>query len=258
MGAETGSMSGEVRPSIIVNSWEDFETLFIDRYPPGSPEHTRIGDAYRTAKYAHRGDLRADEKTKYFSHPREVAGIAMSRYGIYDPAMIEGLLLHDVPEDTDMPFPKVYRKRSEGDVMYPNSQWRRESHRYLSSIVSEEGADIAIGMTKPHVDGVEILDKSQVVEMYLEQLEEGGPKLIVAKMLDILHNMETLRNVDEDGQRKQVYKVIALYGPLFAIAEASEEWGEVAVKIHRDIKRAIWEAQSGWENKSFGQPALVY
>ena len=50
-----------------------------------------------------------------------------------------------------------------------------------------------------------ILNKSeQAIEMYLKQLIEGGTKLIIMKMFDNLHNMETLDGIDVEKQKRQI------------------------------------------------------
>ncbi len=228
-------------------NWEQFENLFIKHYPLFTPGWTMISNAYRLAKYAHREQVRAGGE-KYFSHPRAVASMPMTMYEIYSPVMIAGLLLHDAPEDSELPFPRVQYRHDERDIMYPYSIWAREAHRFLSRLVGSESSNFAITLTKPHIEGIEIKSETEALGRYLEKLKKANDEIKLGKMFDNLHNMRSLKALSESSQRKQINKSRELYRPIFESIIEDPKYGEFAADLLDQIDESIKTTMSSWNH----------
>ena len=147
-----------------------------------------VEKAYNFASEKHNGQVRQSGEP-YFIHPVHVAHI-IADFGL-DIQSICAALLHDVVEDTDA------------------------THE---DIVSEFGETVAM-----LVDGVTKLGKiptSSQEEQQIENLRKmffamaNDVRVIVIKLADRLHNVQTLGFVPEEKQRRIARETLEVYAPL--------------------------------------------
>jgi len=171
-----------------------------------------ITRAYEMAEQAHEGVPRASGEP-YICHPVCVAGILVD-LGM-DTDSIAAALLHDVVEDTDFEI-KDIKKRF--------------------------GQDIAL-----LVDGVTKLGKIPFVSREEEQAEnlrkmlmamDEDIRVIIIKLADRLHNMNTLDALPEQKQRDKSLETLEVYAPIahrLGIRALKEELEDLAIKHLDDI-----------------------
>lgn len=164
-----------------------------------------IMDAYDFAKVVHHGILREGGE-RYFEHVRNVALIIIDECKINDPVMIASALLHDSAEDSQI-YGSVKGKT--------NSEWRDKAKPKLSLLFGDQTSQIVMALTKPFIDGVEVLDKEKKDSVYHDQLIAGGAKAILVKMADRLHNLRTLSARSKENQNKIINETSVEYFPLF-------------------------------------------
>ncbi len=159
----------------------------IKEYNP-STNVDLIEKAYHFGLNAHAGQVRKSGEP-FFSHPVQVAKI-LSELKLDDASIITALL-HDTIEDTNKSF------------------------RDVSDLFGSEIANL--------VDGVTKLSNLEVVSLERKQAENFR-KLIVAiskdlrvllvKLADRLHNMRTIRAVNNDRQLVKANETMDIYAPL--------------------------------------------
>lgn len=122
---------------------------------------------------------------RYFEHLRGAALILLDECYFNKPEhlpMIWGALLHDSPEDTQL-F---------GNAMkMPYSQWIGRVNRILSRVFSPETAEIVVAVTEPRIDGIEVHNEQEALEIKYRKLREGSEEALMVKMADRLHNLRT-------------------------------------------------------------------
>ncbi len=147
-----------------------------------------IEKAYAYAEEKHQGQVRKSGEP-YFIHPIHVAHIIADLE--LDPQSICAALLHDVVEDTDATY---------------------------DDIVREFGETIAM-----LVDGVTKLGKIPTTSKEEQQIENlrkmffamtKDIRVIVIKLADRLHNMQTLKYMPEEKQRYIARETLEVYAPL--------------------------------------------
>ena len=147
-----------------------------------------IEKAYAYAEEKHQGQVRKSGEP-YFIHPIHVAHIIADLE--LDPQSICAALLHDVVDDTDATY---------------------------EDIVREFGETIAM-----LVDGVTKLGKIPTTSKEEQQIENlrkmffamtKDIRVIVIKLADRLHNMQTLKYMPEEKQRYIARETLEVYAPL--------------------------------------------
>lgn len=147
-----------------------------------------VEKAYRYAEEKHSGQMRKSGEP-YFIHPVRVAHTIASLE--LDPQSVCAALLHDVVEDTEV------------------------THE---DMVAEFGETIAM-----LVDGVTKLGKIPTHSKEEQQIENlrkmffamtKDIRVIVVKLADRLHNMQTLRFMTEEKQRMIARETLEVYAPL--------------------------------------------
>ena len=174
----------------------------VKSYDPGAAEDA-INRAYVFAMKAH-GSQRRASGDPYFSHPLEVAGI-LTEYKL-DSASIITALLHDTIEDTPAT---------------------------LADIDSHFGPEVA-----RLVDGVTKLTRIELQSDHAKQAENFRKlllamsediRVLLVKLADRLHNMRTLRHLDDsEKQRLIAVETMDIYSPL------AERMGMQAMKNELD------------------------
>jgi GTP pyrophosphokinase len=147
-----------------------------------------IADAYNFSAEAHEGQKRRSGDP-YITHPTAVAGILADLHLDYQ--SIAAALMHDVIEDT------------------PHAK---------EEIAARFGADVAA-----LVDGVSKLDQlnfSSRTEMQVESFRKmmlamvQDIRVIMVKLADRLHNMQTLDSMPADKQARIARETLEIYAPI--------------------------------------------
>lgn len=204
-------------------NWNTFATR-LERFPETA--RLDIHFAYEAAKGAHRNQTRLTGE-RYFEHLRSTALILLDECNIKDPRLVVTAILHDTLEDTSI-F---------GRIEAPYSQRIREARYRLSVNFGEETAEIIIALSKPRVDGVEILTKKQSEELYLSNLSKASPETLLVKMADRLHNLRTLYGMTPEKQKEIIEETEKTYIPLFL--RAYEQYPEETNQLITEIQKAI-------------------
>jgi GTP diphosphokinase / guanosine-3',5'-bis(diphosphate) 3'-diphosphatase len=150
---------------------------------------TRIRSAYELAEAAHRGQKRKSGED-YIQHPLHAA-LTLAKIGMGSKTISAGIM-HDVPEDTQITLQEIEEKFG----------------REISTLV----------------DGVTKLGKLRLSgtkeEIYLENLRKmflamaEDVRVVIIKLADRLHNMETLDSVDPEKQHRIALETMEIFAPL--------------------------------------------
>ena len=160
----------------------------VKAYDPNVDEDG-LNRAYVFAMKLHGTQKRASGDP-YFSHPIEVAGILT---GIkLDCATIVTALLHDTVEDTDATIDEIKR------------------------LFGEEIAQLVDGVTK--LSRIELQsDHTKQAENFRKLLlaMSDDIRVLLVKLADRLHNMRTLKYVDDPDKRRRIAReTVEIYAPL--------------------------------------------
>lgn len=166
--------------------------------------------AYFASKYGHAEQVR-EGGSRYFDHPKSAAWIYIHELGGRDVRLIADLLLHDIVEDC-----------------YLLSAYRMNLNF---------GEDIALD-----VRSLTKLPKGkETTEEYLGRAIARGPRAIVSKLCDRLHNVRTLNACTKEKQRKQIAETKKYHLKLLvpALAACGEPWATYAKALDSKIREAI-------------------
>jgi len=159
------------------------------RVAPTQAGKEGIIKAYEFAKKAHTGQKRRSGED-YIIHPLETAKI-LAQIGVGSKTIIAGLL-HDVPEDTTFTLEDI----------------RKE--------FGDEIAFIVDGITK--IGKIKLREKKE--ELFLENLRKmflamsSDIRVVLIKLADRLHNMETLEFNPPDKQQRIALETMEVFAPL--------------------------------------------
>ncbi len=159
----------------------------IQQYNPHSDLNIII-KAYNFADNAHEGQMRKSGE-KYFIHPVEVAKILVQLE--MDDATIVAGLLHDVIEDTKYNYEQIKKE------------------------FSEEIAVLVEGVTKLGKFTYESKEERQAEslrKMFLAMAKDI--RVIIIKLADRLHNMRTLKYMNENKKKEKAIETIEIYAPI--------------------------------------------
>lgn len=205
-------------------NWDSFQERIV-----GSSlvDRRRLNRAYQFSKYAHRTQRREGGE-RYFEHPRAVMLILYDECTVRDPEILIPALLHDAAEDSAL---------FGNSTKMPFSEWREEARETLVLNFGEPIADAVLTVTKPTIDGTEILDKQQSDARYHQQLEGATPKALLVKMADRLHNIRTLRSTSREKQAKQIKETREVYLSLFE--RALQDYPDEAAYLLAQMQEAM-------------------
>ncbi|MGI9532044.1 RelA/SpoT family protein [Lutimonas sp.] len=189
-----------------------------------------IRKAFDVAADAHK-DQRRKTGEPYIYHPIAVAKIVANEIGL-GAYSIASALLHDVVEDTDYTFAD------------------------LEQIFGETITKIVNGLTK-----ISKLQKDQDVSIQAENFRKmlltlnDDVRVILIKIADRLHNMQTLASMREDKQVKIASETLFIYAPLahrlglYNIKTQLEDLGlkYTENEVYTDIKEKISESKEEQE-----------
>jgi len=162
-------------------------TQLIKTYLP-KKEVDKVWEAYRFSEKAHNGQKRRSGDA-YISHPVSVACIA-ARFHL-DSQSIQAALLHDVVEDTEV---------TESDI-------ELKFGKQVSILVT--------GLSK--LDKVEFQDANEAqAENFRKMLlaMTKDVRVILIKLSDRLHNMQTIQSLDENKKIRIAQETIDIYAPI--------------------------------------------
>lgn len=178
----------------------DFTTLqekMRATYGP-SFDYGLVERAYAFAKESHEGQLRKSGE-EFISHPLAVAALLVERK--LDAPTIAAAILHDVAEDSP------YTKKD------------------VEARCGPEVASLVEGVTKlRHVRYAETVNRTNAFPRAATERIENLRKMVLAfaedirvvllKLMDRLHNMETIAFLKPDAQKRIALETIEIYAPL--------------------------------------------
>lgn len=185
-----------------------------------------IRKAFDIAVDAHKKQRRKSGEA-YIFHPVAVAQIVASEIGL-DATSIAAALLHDVVEDTSYTLADI------------------------EQLFGETVARIVDGLTK-----ISNLKKDRDVSLQAENFRKmlltlnDDPRVIIIKIADRLHNMQTMDAMRPDKQRKISSETLYIYAPLahrMGLYNIKTELEDLSLKytepeVYNDIKNKIKESK---------------
>jgi GTP diphosphokinase / guanosine-3',5'-bis(diphosphate) 3'-diphosphatase len=159
-------------------------TKWLEKYPAESV----IQQAYRLAEEAHR-DAKREDGRPYISHCLKVAE-TVAGWGL-DEASVAAALLHDIVEDTDYTVD------------------------YLKKHFGPEISFLVDGLTKlstlqyPNKEEQKVESLRKFIISFTKDL-----RVVIIKLADRLHNMETLSSLPPERQKKLSWETAEIYAPL--------------------------------------------
>lgn len=173
-------------------------------------QYEQIQFAYFISKYGHAKQLR-DDGTRYFDHPKAATWIYIHELGGRDVRIIIDTLLHDIQEDT-----------------YLLSSYR-------SSL--NFGVDVALDLRAL----TKLPKGKETAELYLGRIIARGPRPIVAKLCDRLHNLRTMAARSAEKIQSQIEETERFHMPLLlgALKSCGDEWLGIASQLEQKIAEAI-------------------
>src|ERR1700751_791330 len=189
----------------------------VRKYNPNTNEEL-LNRAYVFAMKAH-GSQRRDSGDPYFSHPLEVAGILTGLR--LDGASIVTALLHALVEDTDVSLEQVEK------------------------LFGSEIAKLVDGVTK--LSRIELQsDQAKQAENFrkLVLAMSEDIRVLLVKLADRLHNMQTLRFIKCDERRRRIAReTMDIYAPLaerLGMHRMQDQLEDLAFsELHGDARASI-------------------
>ncbi|UOB18177.1 RelA/SpoT family protein [Abyssalbus ytuae] len=188
--------------------------------------------AFDTAVDAHKNQRRRSGEA-YIFHPIAVAKIVASKIGL-DAVSIAAALLHDVVEDTEYTLEDIER------------------------LFGETVARIVDGLTK-----ISMLSSEQDISLQAENFRKmlltlnDDVRVILIKIADRLHNMQTMESMPEEKQVKIASETLYIYAPLahriglYNIKNDLEDFGlkYTEPNVYQDILSKMEESEE--EQKAY-------
>lgn len=202
------------------------ELLRISYRTLSDEDKVMIRKAFETAVEAHK-DQRRKSGEAYIFHPIAVAKIVASEIGL-DATSITAALLHDVVEDTEYNLADI------------------------EQMFGETVARIVDGLTK-----ISSLKKDGNISLQAENFRKmlltlsDDVRVIIIKIADRLHNMQTMDAMRDDKQVKIASETLYIYAPLahrIGLYNIKTELEDLSLKytepdVYKDIKSKILESK---------------
>jgi GTP pyrophosphokinase len=161
----------------------------------------RISDAYALAQEAH-GDVTRASGEPYIRHPLAVAGI-LAELRLDSNAIIAGLL-HDVAEDTECDVDYLEKRFGEKVARLVDGVTKLEEIKKFSD---EKQSRQVVANPKLRGQRDETLRK-----MFLAMAEDI--RVVIIKLADRLHNIRTLKYLNQHKRRRIARETLEIYAPL--------------------------------------------
>ena len=202
------------------------ELLKISYQSLSKDDRKLIRLAFNTSVDAHKNQRRKSGEP-YVFHPISVAKIVASKIGL-DATCIAAALLHDVIEDTDYDEKKI------------------------SEIFGKTISKIVVGLTK-----ISKLSKDENVSLQAENFRKmlltlnDDVRVILIKIADRLHNMQTLDSMPNGKQIKIASETLYIYAPIahrIGLYDVKSELEDLGLKytepeIFNELKNKIEETK---------------
>lgn len=157
-----------------------------------------VEKAFEFAKKAHRGQKRKSGQD-YITHPLAVARILLElKMGS---EMIAAALLHDIVEDTDLGIEAIEKKFAE-DVTGMVRGLTALRQVDFSAYSNSDEAEAARGQAK----------NENLRQLFLSMSEDV--RVVVIKLADRLHNMETVKALSAEDQKRVSLETLNIFAPL--------------------------------------------
>ncbi len=166
----------------------ELDELAVAIRAAGKADLSEVVRAYRYAELMHEGQRRRSGEA-YITHPVAVA-TELAQLGLGTPTLVAALL-HDTVEDT----PATLQDVREG--------------------FSDEVAHLVDGVTKLdriHVDSKQEQQAETLRKMIMAMAKDI--RVLVIKLADRLHNMETIGHMPRDAQKRIATETLDIYAPL--------------------------------------------
>jgi len=180
-----------------VPGWEQVLAAYDEHWPGAS--HARLTQAMEMARLAHEGQFRKSGEP-YILHPVAVA-LTIAELGM-DEDSICAALLHDVIEDTpitaddvEASFGAEVRKMTEGVTKLDSPQLIEKSAKQKARAESNRAAE-------------------SLRKLLLAMADDF--RVMVIKLADRLHNMQTLESMPIDKQMRIANETLEVYAPIAA------------------------------------------
>jgi GTP pyrophosphokinase len=181
----------------------------MQQYNPNS-DLSLIIKAYNFSENAHEGQIRKSGE-KYFVHPVQVAKI-LAELEMDDSTIVAGLL-HDVIEDTKYGFEQVKKEFGEEIALLVEGVTKLESLTYETK-------------EERHAESIR--------KMFLAMAKDI--RVIIIKLADRLHNMRTLKFMNENKKKEKALETLEIYAPIahrLGISKIKWELEDLAL-LHMD------------------------
>ncbi|MBN2055205.1 bifunctional (p)ppGpp synthetase/guanosine-3',5'-bis(diphosphate) 3'-pyrophosphohydrolase [bacterium] len=166
--------------------------ILADSHP--DEDLTVVETAYKFARKAHKGQMRRDNVTEYFSHPYEVAKMAAEFK--MDAVSVAAALLHDTLEDADSKLGVTPRK--------------------MRKLFGDEVMSLVNGLTKLKSQPGEnpLASKGRTLMFLLGEAARNDARILVIKIFDRYHNIQSLNVFRKDKQLRIARETVKFYIPL--------------------------------------------
>ncbi len=174
------------------NKYFDIESIIKDikSYLPHFNEKKFI-KAFKFAEEAHKNQFRKDNKTPYIVHPIAALEILISMYA--DEATLIATLLHDVPEDTKYTLEDVEKN------------FGKKIAFLVEGITKLSKVHYKHNMPKRQIESLK--------KLLLHSIKDV--RVILIKLADRFHNMQTLQNIEENEKRIRIAtETLEIYVPI--------------------------------------------
>lgn len=171
---------------------------------------TQVGEAIEFARSAH-GDQRRPTGAPYLEHLLEALEALVRGSGITDPDLLTAAVLHDVVEDTTVTAEEVEKR--------------------FGPRVAELVSWVTIPEPRPGED------TTTVKEAALARLASAPRDAVLVKLADRLSNVQTLRDLSPERQRRYYDQTVRLIVPLAASDPWFQAWYAGWQAEHADLAR---------------------
>ena len=179
-----------------------------------------LQNAYQLAKKAHEKQKRKSGED-YIQHPLHTA-YTLAKIGMTSETIAAGLL-HDVPEDTEVTIEEIKEKFGEEIAFLVSGVTkvgtvRLSKERALSTWERDKFSDSEIKRSKEEEE--KEINKLSKDYVYIENLRRmvlamaADIRIILIKLADRLHNMQTLDVLPPDKQYRIAKETLEIYAPI--------------------------------------------
>ena len=214
-GKRAAEFLAPAAPLLPVDSEVSQLTLALKKYLK-TPDIQLVWEAYRFSDQAHQGQMRRSGEP-YITHPVSVALILASLH--LDTPTIIAALLHDVVEDTGI------TKEDVGEKFGP------------------QVAELVDGLSK--LDKIEFQSATEAqAENFRKMLlaMSQDVRVILVKLADRLHNMQTLDVMKPDKRRRIARETLEIYAPIanrLGLNDIYQELQDLSFKNHYPMRYAV-------------------